>query len=66
MVKVKNKNGRVIKPKGVTLSEVDKANKLVGLNLYDTATRKRPRNPDEERVLKKWEEERGGKKIGTI
>jgi len=28
--------------------------------------RQRPRNPEEKEVLLRWEEERGGKKIGTI
>lgn len=28
--------------------------------------RKRPRNKNEEKVLKRWERERGGVKIGTI
>lgn len=41
-------------------------NKRFGRRTAADLKRKRPRNPDEKRILKKWEDERGGKKIGTI
>ena len=41
-------------------------NKRFGNRTATDLSRKRPRNKNEERTLRRWEAERGGVKIGTI
>ena len=60
-------NDQVIKaPKGMSEMELLLIKKRLGRDLSASPERKRPRNPVEKRVLKEWEDERGGKKIGEI
>lgn len=65
-VKVKFRSNNDEKEKETTDIDLIIKNKRFGRRSAADLKRKRPRNPDEERVLKKWEEERGGKRIGTI
>ncbi|WP_368645709.1 hypothetical protein AB4027_01710 [Alkalibacterium putridalgicola] len=66
MTKLKVDNVVIKAPKGMSEMELLKIKKRLGRDLSASPKRKRPRDPDEKRVLKEWEDERGGKKIGEI
>lgn len=53
-------------PKNVTVKESEKLDELFKDKPSASPGRKRPRNLNEEKVLKRWEKERGGRKIGDI
>jgi len=63
-VKVRDNSGKI---EGKTTDiDVIIRKKRFGRRSAADLKRKRPRNPDEKRILKKWEKERGGKEIGNI
>jgi len=66
MTKLKVDNVVIKVPKGMSEMELLKMKKRLGRDLSASPERKRPRNPVEKRVLKEWEDERGGEKIGEI
>jgi len=65
-VKVKVKELPYDLPAGMTVRESEMLNKRIGNKVKATAGRKKPRNPDERAALLRWQEERGGTKIGDI
>jgi len=66
MTKLKVKNKTIKAYKGMSELELLLLKKRLGRDLSANPERKRPRNPVEKRVLKEWEDERGGEKIGEI
>lgn len=66
MTKLKVDNVVIKAPKGMSEMELLKIKKRLGRDLSASPKRKRPRDPVEKRVLKEWEDERGGEKIGEI
>ena len=65
-VKVKQKKVPYKLPKDMSPEESELLDRLLADKVSASPERKRPRNPVEKRVLKEWEDERGGEKIGEI
>ncbi|MDN6290617.1 MAG: hypothetical protein L0J63_10085 [Tetragenococcus koreensis] len=65
-VKVKQKKLPYQLPKDMSPEESELLDRLLADKVSASPERKRSRNPVEKRVLKEWEDERGGEKIGEI
>lgn len=67
MVKIRRPNGEEHeKRKGLDTEELRTLKQKLGHDTTPDNERRRPRNRTEWKWLKKWEHERGGKKIGNI
>lgn len=62
------KGGVILENKKMTLKELmyKQSSETLSKKFPTKQGRQRPRNPQEKAYLNMWENERGGKKIGTI